>query len=44
MTPLAHAGHWFQQILYLFPVLAMVAALAWAKYKERRRSERDSDV
>ena len=33
MTPLAHAGHWAAQLLYLAPVLAMVGAIGWAKIR-----------
>ena len=44
MTPLAHAGHWAAQILYLMPVLAMIGALAWAKLRERRHTDQDRDV
>jgi hypothetical protein len=33
MTPLAHAGHWAGQLLYLAPVLAMVGAILWAKIR-----------
>jgi hypothetical protein len=36
MTPLAHAGHWAAQILYLMPVLAMIGMLGWAKLRQRR--------
>ena len=32
-TPLAHAGHWAAQLLYLAPVAAMVGAILWAKIK-----------
>jgi hypothetical protein len=35
MTPLAHAGHWAAQLLYLAPVLAMVGAILWGKIKGR---------
>jgi hypothetical protein len=42
--PLAHAGHWAAQILYLMPVLAMVGALVWAKLRERRHSAEEPDA
>ena len=36
MTPLfAHAGHWAAQLLYLAPVLAMIGALLWARFRGR---------
>ena len=34
--PLAHAGHWLAQMLYLLPVLAMIGMLGWAKLRQRR--------
>ena len=34
--PVAHAGHWLAQMLYLLPVLAMIGMLGWAKLRERR--------
>ena len=43
MTPLAHAGHWLPQLLYLVPVAVMACAFGWNKVKERRK-ERDHDV
>ena len=34
MTPLfAHPGHWLAQLLYLAPVVAMIGALLWARYR-----------
>jgi len=44
VTPLAHAGHWAVQILYLVPLFAVVGALAWAKLRERRHTDHDRDV
>jgi hypothetical protein len=44
MTPVAHAGHWLAQMLYLAPVLAMLGAVAWAKLRERRHGDPDNDV
>jgi hypothetical protein len=44
MTLFAHAGHWIGQLLYLTPVVALVGALAWAKYKDRRREPHEPDV
>ena len=29
----AHAGHWAAQLLYLAPVLAMIGALLWARFR-----------
>lgn len=34
MTPLfAHPGHWAAQLLYLAPVVAMIGALLWARFR-----------
>jgi len=43
MTPLAHAGHWAAQLLYLAPVLAMVGAIVWAKIRGRGVDEDETD-
>ena len=40
MTPLAHAGHWIAQLLYLLPVVAMVGAILWSKYRGRQDHDR----
>lgn len=40
MTPLAHVGHWYISILYLAPVLIVVAALWW---QSRREDAQDGD-
>ena len=39
MVVIAHAGHWLASLLYLAPVVIIVAALAWQSYRERRRRE-----
>jgi hypothetical protein len=45
MTVFAHAGHWFEGLLYLLPVFAMLGALGWSKMKaRRRRTDRERDV
>lgn len=41
MTPLAHAGHWAAQLLYLAPVIAMLAAIVYAKIRGRGQSDED---
>lgn len=44
---LAHAGHWLAGLMYLAPVLVVVAALAWQNLKDRRlgpsADEQDAD-
>jgi hypothetical protein len=40
----AHAGHWIGQLLYLAPVVALVGALVWAKFKDRRGGGQEPDV
>jgi hypothetical protein len=44
VTLFAHPGHWVWQLLYLVPVVAVVGALAWAKFKERRNGDREPEV
>ena len=38
MTLFAHAGHWIAQLLYLAPVVAMIAAIVWAQLRRRAGS------
>jgi hypothetical protein len=42
-VPLAHAGHWIANLLYLGPVLVVVGALVWQGWRDRRRGERAPD-
>ena len=44
--PLAHAGHWYQAMLYLAPVLIVVVVLWIQERRERRRDDapRDDDA
>jgi hypothetical protein len=44
-VPLAHAGHWLVNLLYVAPVAVVVGALAWQSWRDRRegRSEADQD-
>ena len=44
MTPLAHAGHWAAQLLYLAPVLAMVGAILWAKIRGARAATSETSA
>ena len=44
MTLFAHAGHWIAQLLYLAPVLAMVGALLWARFRARSGPDQENDV
>jgi len=37
MAPLAHAGHWLVDLIYLAPLLALAVALGVGKLRERRR-------
>jgi len=32
-VPVAHAGHWVAQLLYLTPILAMLGALVWSRFR-----------
>ncbi len=41
--PLAHAGHWYQAMLYLAPVLIVVVVLWVQERRERRRDDSDED-
>lgn len=39
---LAHAGHWTNSLIYMVPILVIVAALAWQSIRDRRAG-RDPD-
>ena len=41
--PLAHAGHWYQAMLYLAPVLIVVVVLWVQERRERRRGDPGED-
>jgi len=40
VVPLAHAGHYLTWVLYLPPVLVVIASIAWTKLSERRERKR----
>ena len=42
MIVLAHAGHWLVQLLYVVPVLFVVAAIVWSKIQERREEAEEA--
>ena len=37
MSPLAHVGHWAVNLLYVAPLLIVVAVLGYQSLKDRRR-------
>ncbi len=41
--PMAHAGHWLVNLLYLAPVLIVVGALGWQTLKDRRLGAEGAD-
>lgn len=43
MTLLAHAGHWAVQLLYLLPIVALIGALALAKWRDPGVADTDID-
>ncbi len=40
MTTLAHAGHWLADMLYVLPLLVMVALVVAGRLRERRAARR----
>jgi hypothetical protein len=44
MIVFAHPGHWIAQLLYLAPVVAMIGALLWARYRGAGPDDDDPDV
>ncbi len=43
MTPvLAHAGHWIANLLYVGPVVVIVAALWWQNWRDKRADRKQA--
>jgi cyanate permease len=42
-VPLAHAGHWYQAMLYLAPVIVVVVVLWIQERRERGRDDSGDD-
>ena len=40
----AHIGHWYAELLYLGPVLVVVAWLGVSNLREKRRDRREPEV
>jgi hypothetical protein len=40
MTPIAHAGHWAVNLLYIAPLLIAVSVLGFQSLKDRRERKR----
>ena len=36
IAPIAHAGHWLINVLYVAPLLVAVGVLGWQSMKDRR--------
>ena len=41
IAPLAHAGHWLVELMYVFPVLAIVVWISVRAILDRRRGDSD---
>ncbi len=42
MTPLAHAGHWLVQLLYVAPLVIVIGVLGYQALKDRRALKREA--
>ena len=42
-VPLAHAGHWLVNLLYVLPVVIVVGMLGWQSWRDRRAGAPDRD-
>lgn len=40
MTPMAHAGHWAINLLYILPLVVAVSVLGYQTVKDRRQLKR----
>lgn len=43
IEPIAHAGHWLVNVLYVAPLLLVVGVLGWQSIKDRRRVKRSGE-
>jgi len=41
--PLAHAGHWYQALFYLAPILLIGIGLWWSSRRDTRDEREDAD-
>jgi hypothetical protein len=39
--PIAHFGHWYVTLLYMGPVVVLVAALSIQSWRDKRRGGKD---
>lgn len=42
--PLAHAGHWLANLLYLLPVAILAAGILWQRRNDKRAREAGETV
>ena len=43
VVPLAHAGHWLPELIYVVPVLAVVGWIGFRSLMDRRRGDVGGD-
>jgi len=43
IAPIAHAGHWAVDLLYVAPLLVAVGVLVWQARKDRRSVKRSGE-
>ena len=41
VTPIAHAGHWIANLLYVGPVVVVVGALVWQSWRDKRAAQNE---
>jgi hypothetical protein len=41
ILPIAHFGHWYVTLLYMGPVIVLVAALSLQSWRDKRRKAKD---
>jgi hypothetical protein len=43
IAPIAHAGHWAVDLLYVAPLLVAVGVLGWQSMKDKRAGKRSGE-
>lgn len=42
--PIAHAGHWLADLLYLMPLVVVIAVLATQSWRDKRQAKAEGRI